>query len=87
MSCNEERTIGINNKFETTYIVFYSGNHTQKYTIYTDNEVCTCSFQGTNFLIEKDNPEELVSTTAPICIIEQYKYDKDGNKSEYKKPY
>ena len=37
--------------------------------IYSDKEIYTCSFQGTNFLLEKDNTEEILSTTAPIQIV------------------
>ena len=56
-------------KYKTEYIVHYGIECSQPNIIYSDNEVYTCSFQGTNFLLEKDNPEEILSTTAPIQII------------------
>ena len=56
-------------KYKTEYIIHYNSNWNPTYTIYSDKEIYTCSFQGTNFLLEKDNSEELLSTTAPIQII------------------
>ena len=56
-------------KYKTVYRVFYPG-HAETNEIYSNNEVYSCSFQGTNFLLEKDNPDEILSTTAPIKVIE-----------------
>ena len=56
-------------KYKTTYVVYYSYGESQSDIIYSNKEVYTCSFQGTNFLLEKDNTEEILSTTAPIRIV------------------
>ena len=56
-------------KYKTEVNVYYSTYHTQKYIVYSNKEMYTCSFQGTNFLLEKDNSEEFLSTTAPMQII------------------
>lgn len=56
-------------KYKTTYVVYYGYGESQSNVIYSNKEVYTCSFQGTNFLLEKDNAEEILSTTAPIRII------------------
>ena len=84
-SC-EDKTIGLKNCYETTYIVYYD-RHRKSYVVYTENETFACSFNGTNYLLEKGNTEELVSTTAPIRILKQYKFDENGNKSEYTGTY
>lgn len=63
---NESTLIG---KYKTEYIIHYGSGYTRTNTIYSDKEIYTCSFQGTNFLLEKDNTEEILSTTAPIQII------------------
>lgn len=56
-------------KYRTEYIIHYNSNYNVAKEIYSDKEIYTCSFQGTNFLLEKDNNEEILSTTAPIQII------------------
>ena len=56
-------------KYKTTYIIHYNSNYNVSCEIYSDNEIYTCSFQGTNYLLEKNNTEEILSTTAPIQII------------------
>ena len=56
-------------KYKTEYYIYYSSQYAPMYIIYSDKEIYTCSFQGTNFLLEKDNSEEILSTTAPIQII------------------
>lgn len=56
-------------KYKTEYIIHYSTYNGVRNIIYSDKEIYTCSFQGTNFLLEKDNAEEIVSTTAPIQIV------------------
>jgi len=72
---NKNNTINISKdsiltgKYKTEYIIHYNSNWNVKCEIYSDKEVYTCSFQGTNFLLEKDNSEEILSTTAPIQII------------------
>ena len=56
-------------KYKTSYSIHYGSTYAPTYVIYSDKEIYTCSFQGTNFLLEKDNTEEILSTTAPIQII------------------
>ena len=56
-------------KYKTEYIIYYGPGYVKSNIIYSDKEIYTCSFQGTNFLLEKDNTEEILSTTAPIQII------------------
>lgn len=68
-SCSEKKVIGIEGKWETKYVIHYSAHYAKTITIYTENEVYTCSFQGTNYLLEKNNAEEIISSTAPIEII------------------
>lgn len=79
VSCNDRKdstnikilgnSLTITGKYKTEYIVHYNTYNNVKYEIYSDKEIYVCSFQGTNFLLEKDNPEEILSTTAPIQII------------------
>ena len=83
ISCDNTVKIGLNNKFLTEYRIYYSSRAIIDYNIYTDSEVVCCSFNGTNYLLEKGNAEEIISTTAPIRIVKQYKFDENGNKSEY----
>lgn len=68
LSCNNEKTIYEGN-YVTTYCIYYTNISKETKTICTQNEVYVCSFNGTNYLLEKNVPEELVSTTAPIRII------------------
>lgn len=75
-ACSDEESTRILNynpsetyKYKTEVNIYYSTYHTQQYIVYSNNEVYTCSFQGTNFLLEKDNSEELFSTTAPMQIM------------------
>lgn len=82
-SC-KDKTIGLKNCYETTYTVYYLNRHIKSYVVYTENETFVCSFGGTNYLFEKDKEEEIFSSTAPIEIVEQIKYDKDGNYTEVK---
>lgn len=78
ISCNAARESNIRilgedsiliGKYKTEYVVYYGSGYATTNTIYSDKEIYTCSFQGTNFLLEKDNTEEILSTTAPIQII------------------
>ena len=78
ISCNEAKESNIRilgndsnliGKYKTEYIIHYSAYRNPEYIIYSDKEIYTCSFQGTNFLLEKDNSEEILSTTAPIQIV------------------
>ena len=74
LSCNHngkpDRILGTDSTLiGTEYIIHYNSNWNPTYEIYSDKEIYTCSFQGTNFLLEKDNAEEILSTTAPIQII------------------
>ena len=77
MGCNQrteaEIPKEITGKWKTEYVVHYPRANYNIKTIYTDNEVYSCSFQGTNFLLEKNSSEELLSTTAPIEIISSEK--------------
>lgn len=81
LGCTEKKikTLNYNSnltyKYKTEIVVHYSTYTTEKYIVYSNNEVYICSFQGTNFLLEKDNSEELLSTTAPIQIIETEKIE------------
>ena len=84
-SC-ENKTIGLKNCYETTYTVHYS-RHRHTYVTYTENETFICSFNGTNYLFEKDKEEEIFSSTAPIEIVEQIKYDKNGNYTKVEQNY
>jgi hypothetical protein len=68
-SCNNQQDSSIIGKYETKYIIHWSSHISKEYTIYTNDSVYTCSFQGTNFILEKNNTNELFSTTAPIEII------------------
>ena len=78
ISCNEAKESNIRilgndsnliGKYKTEYIIHYSAYRNPEYIIYSDKEIYTCAFQGTNFLLEKDNSEEILSTTAPIQIV------------------
>ena len=81
-SVNNERIIGLNNKYKTEVNVYYSAKIYRTYTFYTENRVDACSFDGTNYLLEKGRKEELLSTTAPIEIIKQSKFDENGIETE-----
>lgn len=83
VSCTlNTRTIGFNNKYLTVYRVYWATGQDIRYEIYTDSIVEACSFNGTNYLIERGQDEEILSTTAPIRIIKQIKYDGEGNECE-----
>ena len=56
-------------KYKTEFVIIYGSGYNENRIIYSDNEIYTCSFQGTNYLLEKDNTEEILSTTAPIRIL------------------
>lgn len=64
-------------KYKSEIMVYYAEYNTQRYIVYSNNEIYSCSFQGTNFLLEKNNSEELFSTTAPIQIISTEKNDEN----------
>lgn len=83
----ENNMIGKENKYKTEIKVHYSANERTIYTFYTNKRVDVCSFNGTNYLIEKDNQEELMSTTAPIEIIKQSKFDTNGTETEIETIY
>lgn len=76
ISCNKISNIYNDNndsiligKYKTEYRIYYLPGYVHSDVIYSDKEVYSCSFQGTNFLLEKDNAEEILSTTAPIEIV------------------
>ena len=69
VSCSSNNDSTLIGKYKTEYTVYYGYGYATTNTIYSDKEIYTCSFQGTNFLLEKDNAEEILSTTAPIQII------------------
>jgi hypothetical protein len=73
--------------YETVVKIYYSNTRVGEYHFYTNNYTYVCSFNGTNYLVESGNKEELFSTTAPMEIINQYKYDDNGNCTEYKTNY
>lgn len=78
-SCVKEKTIGLKNIYETEYKVHYASGTIRFHVAYTDSEPIACSFNGTNYLIEKDKDEEIMSTTAQIEIVKITKYDNVGN--------
>jgi len=84
---NNIKTINITNKYKTEINVHYSTYHVETYIFYTDNITEVCSFNGTNYLIEKEREEELLSTTAPIEIIKKSKFDKNGTELELETNY
>lgn len=53
--------------YETIVRVYYRPTYTE-YILYSKDSIYSCSFQGTNFLLEKNNEQEILSTTAPIRI-------------------
>ena len=53
-SNKESRLIGLENKYRTEVQIHYSTHGITTYTFYTDNETDVCSFNGTNYLIEKE---------------------------------
>lgn len=59
----------LNGMYITKYLIYWDTGVSETKEIYSDKEIYTCSFQGTNFLLEKDNTEEIFSTTAPIRIL------------------
>ena len=86
-SNKESRLIGLENKYRTEVRIHYSTYGRTTYTFYTDNETDVCSFNGTNYLVEKGNNEELFSSTAPIEIIKQSKFDNNGKETECEANY
>lgn len=86
VSCKDEPITICKDVYETEIIVHYSTYERTLYIVYSNDKLETCSFNGTNYLIEKNNSEELFSTTAPIEIIKQFKYDHNGNKRELENP-
>jgi hypothetical protein len=52
-----------------TIVWVYYGRSTTEYILYSKDSIYTCSFQGTNFLLEKNNEHEILSTTAPIRVL------------------
>lgn len=84
---NTTTTIGKSNVYRTEIKVHYSTYNHETYTFYTENKTDVCSFNGTNYLIEKGNTEELFSTTAPIEIIKQSKFDENGKETECEANY
>lgn len=56
--------------YKTEYVIYWCpGFSAEHETIYTNDSTYVCSFQGTNFLLEKNNTEELFSSTSPIRIL------------------
>ena len=49
--------------------MFIMGRSITEYVLYSNDSIYSCSFQGTNFLLEKNNEHEILSTTAPIRIL------------------
>lgn len=78
-SCVKEKTIGLKNVYKTEYRIHYASGSARYHVAYTDSEPVACSFNGTNYLLEKDKDEEIVSTTAQIEVVKITKYDNDGN--------
>lgn len=78
-SCVKEKTLGLKNIYKTEYKIHYASGSIRYHVAYTCSEPVACSFNGTNYLLEKDKDEEIVSTTAQIEILSITKYDKAGN--------
>ena len=57
-----------NPNYQTVVWIYY-GRSSEEYILYSTDSIYTCSFSGTNFLLEKNNEHEILSTTAPIRIL------------------
>lgn len=78
MSCENTNKILYNVEnpnYKTIVWVYYRSS--TEYILYSKDSVYTCSYQGTNFLLEKNNENELFSTSAPIRILKCYKIEND----------
>lgn len=67
----------VDNPNYRTVVWVYYGISSTEYILYSKDSIYSCSFQGTNFLLEKNNEHEILSTTAPIKIknIKKINYD------------
>lgn len=64
----------VDNPNYITYIrVYWASGYYDNYDIYSKDTIYTCSYQGTNFVLEKNNEHEIYSSTAPIKILESIK--------------
>ena len=59
----------VDNPNYRTIVWVYYGRSSEEYILYSNDSIYSCSFQGTNFLLEKNNEHEILSTTAPIRVI------------------
>ena len=79
MSCENPNDIlyNVENPNYKTIVFVYYGRSSTEHILYSKDSVYTCSYQGTNFLLEKNNENELFSTSAPIRILKCYKIEKN----------
>ena len=79
ISCENPNKIlyNVENPNYKTIVWVYYGRSNTEHILYSKDSVYTCSYQGTNFLLEKNNENELFSTSAPIRILKCYKIEKD----------
>ena len=59
----------VDNPNYRTIVCIYYGRSLTEYVLYSNDSIYSCSFQGTNFLLEKNNEHEILSTTAPIRVL------------------
>ena len=79
ISCENPNKIlyNVENPNYKTIVWVYYGRSCVEHILYSKDSVYTCSYQGTNFLLEKNNENELFSTSAPIRILKCYKIEND----------
>ena len=79
ISCENSNKIlyNVENPNYKTIVFVYYGRSSTEHILYSKDSVYTCSYQGTNFLLEKNNENELFSTSAPIRIVKCYKIEND----------
>jgi len=71
ISCDKPNSIiyNVDNPNYRTIVLVYYGRSITEYVLYSNDSIYSCSFQGTNFLLEKNNEHEILSTTAPIRVL------------------
>lgn len=71
ISCDKPNNViyNVDNPNYKTIVWVYYGRSSTEYVLYSNDSIYSCSFQGTNFLLEKNNEHEILSTTAPIQVL------------------
>ena len=71
ISCDKPNSViyKVDNPNYRTVVWVYYGRSSTEYILYSNDSIYSCSFQGTNFLLEKNNEHEILSTTAPIRVL------------------